>query len=162
MKNYSLILNLTQHNASEEQIKAGVVDLPSPYREKLVELLTFNEMPRSCNEIQKRAGAVYDLVIDFCLDENSPVRDEVKEMIIENNGEFGNKYEINEVEFRKLNMAFMIGGALWLMKPLIEELEGIGQPLFAFTKRIVKETPQPDGTIKKVAIFKHEGFIPAC
>ena len=161
MKNYSVILNLTQHQASEEQVKAGVVDLPSPYREKLVKLLTFNEIP-SCNEIEKRAGAIYDLVIDFCLDENSPVRDEVREMIISNDGEFGNKYEINEKAFKKLNLAFMIGGALWLMKPLIEELEGIGQPLFAFTKRVVEEIPQPDGNIKKVAIFKHEGFVPAC
>ena len=161
MKNYSLIINLTQHNASEEQIKAGVIDLPSPYREKLVELLTFNEMP-SCDEIQKRAGAIYDLVIDFCLDKNSPIKDEIKEMVRSANGNFGDKYRIREKEFQKLNLAFMIGGALWLMKSLIEELEGIGQPLFAFTKRIVKETPQPDGSIKKVAIFKHKGFIPAC
>ena len=161
MKKYSAILNLTQHNASEEQVKAGVADLPSPYREKLIELLTFNELP-SCDEVKKRAGAIYDLVIDFCLDENSPIKNEVKNMIISDNGEFGNKYQVKEKEFKKLNLAFMIGGALWLMKPLIEELENIGTPLFAFTKRVVEEIPQPDGSIKKVAIFKHEGFIPAC
>ena len=56
----------------------------------------------------------------------------------------------------------MIGGALWLMNPLIEELENIGTPLFAFTKRVVEEIKQPDGSIKKIAIFKHEGFVPAC
>jgi len=161
MKNYSVILNLTQHNASAEQIEAGVVDLPSSYREKLVELLTFNELP-SADEVKKRAGAIYDLVIDFCIDENSPVRDEVREMIISDNGEFGDKYQINETEFKKLNLAFMIGGALWLMKPLIEELENIGTPLFAFTKRVAEEVKQADGSIKKVAIFKHEGFVPAC
>jgi len=161
MKNYSVILNLTQHNASEEQIKAGVVDLPSPYREKLVEILTFNELP-SADEVKKRAGAIYDLVIDFYLDANSPVKDEVKSMVISDDGKFGNKYQINETEFRKLDIAFMIGGALWLMKPLIEELENIGMPLFAFTKRAVEEVKQPDGSIKKVAIFKHEGFVPAC
>jgi hypothetical protein len=59
MKNYSVILNLTQHNASAEQIEAGVVDLPPSYREKLVELLTFNELP-SADEVKKRAGAIYD------------------------------------------------------------------------------------------------------
>ena len=158
---YSIILNLTQHNASEAQVQAGVVNLPEPYNSRLKELLTFNELP-SCDEVKKRAGAIYDLVIDFCLDKSSPVKDEVKEMIIDDNGEFGDKYEVNEAEFRKLNLAFMIGGALWLMRPLIEELKNIGEPLFAFTKRVTEEIPQPDGSIKKVAVFKHEGFIPAC
>ena len=161
MKNYSLIINLTQHQANEEQIKAGVVDLPFSYRNELVKLLTFNKLP-TCNKVEKRAGAIYDLIIDFCLNESSPVRNEVEKMIISSDGEYGNKYEINETEFRKLNLAFMIGGALWLMKPLIEELENIGTPLFAFTKRVVEEIPQPDGTVKKIAVFKHEGFVPAC
>ena len=161
MKEYSVILNLTQHNASEEQIKAGVIDLPEPYNSRLKELLTFTDMP-NCDEVKKRAGAIYDLVIDFCLDENSPVKDEVKAMVIADDGEFGNKYEIKEAEFRKLNLAFMIGGALWLMRPLIEELENIGTPLFAFTKRVTEEVKQPDGSVKKVAVFKHERFIPAC
>ena len=161
MNNYSLILNLTQHQASKEQLDAGVIDLPDSYKEKLVELLTFTDLANS-DEIKARAGAIYDLVIDFCLDENSPIKDEVKEMIISTNEKFGDKYEINEKEFRKFNIAFMIGGALWLMKPLIEELENIGTPLFAFTKRVVEEVKQPDGSTKKIAIFKHEGFIPVC
>jgi len=161
MKNYSVILNLTQHNASEEQLKAGVINLPEPYNSKLKELLTFNELP-NCDEVKKRAGAIYDLVIDFCLDKNSPIRDEVRGMVISDDGEFGNKYEINEAEFKKLNLAFMIGGALWLMRPLIEELENIGTPLFAFTKRVVEEVKKEDGSIEKKAIFRHEGFIPAC
>ena len=161
MKKYSVILNLTQHNASKEQVQAGVVDLPEPYNSRLKELLTFTEIS-SCDEVKKRAGAIYDLVIDFCLDENSPVKDGVKEMIIDDNGEFGDKYEVNEAEFRKFGIAFMIGGALWLMKPLIEELENIGTPLLAFTKRVTEEVKQLDGSVKKVAVFKHEGFIPAC
>ena len=161
MKNYNVILNLTQHQATKEQLEDGVIDLPTSYREKLVKFLTFEKLP-NCNEIKERAGAIYDLIIDFCLDENSPIKDEVKETIVSDDGEFGNKYEINEKEFRKLNLAFMIGGALWLMKPLIEELENIGTPVFAFTKRVVEEMPQADGSIKKIAIFKHEGFVSAC
>ena len=161
MKKYSVILNLTQHNASEEQIKAGVINLPEPYNSRLKELLTFTDMS-NCDEVKKRAGAIYDLAIDFCLDENSPIKDEVKEMIISDDGEFGNKYQLKEKEFKKFGMAFMIGGALWLMKPLIEELENIGTPLFAFTKRMVEEVKQSDGSVKKVAVFKHEGFVPAC
>lgn len=56
----------------------------------------------------------------------------------------------------------MIGGALWLMKPLIEELIRRGLvPLFAYTEREVVEEKQPDGSIKKTAIFRHEGFVRA-
>lgn len=161
MKEYSVILNLTQHNASKEQIEAGVVDLPKPFQEQLKEFLNFDKIS-DCQEIKRRAGAIYDLVIDFCLSDYSPVRSEVKKMILDDSGEFGNKYQANEKEFKNLNLGFMIGGALWLTKPLIEELENIGTPLFAFTKRVVEEVKQDDGTIKKISIFKHEGFITAC
>lgn len=58
--------------------------------------------------------------------------------------------------------AAMIGGALWLMAPLARELRERGiQPLFAFSVRKVEEEVQPDGSIKKVAIFRHECFVPA-
>jgi len=159
---YSLILNLTQHPSTEEQRKEGVTDLPSLYRKRLIELLTFDELP-STNEVRRRAEAIYDLIIDFCIDESSPVKEEVEKMIkeVKENGD-KREYLIDEKEFQKLNLGFMIGGALWLMKPLIEELENIGTPLFSFTKRIVEEHRQTDGSVKKIAMFKHEGFIPAC
>jgi hypothetical protein len=147
-----VIINLTQHSASVEQRDAGVIDLPQPYRSELAKLLTFTELPIA-DEIKDRAAGIYKLIVDFCMDKNSPIKDEVKEML--KNG------ELDEVEFKKLNLSFMIGGALWLMKPLIEELSKIGNPLFAFTKRVVEEVKLPDGTIEKKAIFKHEGFIPA-
>jgi hypothetical protein len=152
MENFSVILNLTQHQASAEQKAVGVVDLPEPFKSELVNILTFNELP-SADEVKSRARAISDLVVEFCMDNNSPVRDEVKAIM--KNGELDKK------EFRKLNLAFMIGGALWLMKPLIEELEGIGTPLFAFTKRVVEEKVLPDGSVEKKAVFKHEGFVPA-
>jgi hypothetical protein len=159
MQNFSVILNLTKHNATDEQKKAGVIDLPSAYQEKLKALLTFNELPQ-CEEVKKRAREIYDLVIKFCLNRNSPVRDEVKSMIT---GEIKeDSLYLDEDEFKKLNLAFMIGGALWLMKPLIEELENIGTPLFAFTKRVVEEIKKEDGSVEKKAVFKHEGFVPAC
>jgi len=154
MENYSVILNLTQHQASEEQIKAGVIDLPEPYNIKLKELLTFNELP-TCEEVQKRAVAIVDLVEKFLLDDLSPIKDEIKKIKTLNEEE---RIE----EFKKFNLAFMIGGALFLMQPLIDELKCIGTPLFAFTKRVTEEIPQPDGSIKKITVFKHEGFVPAC
>lgn len=31
--------------------------------------------------------------------------------------------------------------------------------LFSFSKRVSEDIPQADGTVKKVAIFKHEGWV---
>ena len=54
-----MIVNLTQHRASDEQISAGVVDMPEC---KLVsELLTFNELP-TIAEMQARAETLASLI----------------------------------------------------------------------------------------------------
>lgn len=56
----------------------------------------------------------------------------------------------------------MIGGALWLMAPLASALREQGiEPLFAFTIREAVEEKQPDGSIRKTAVFRHAGFVPA-
>jgi hypothetical protein len=56
----------------------------------------------------------------------------------------------------------MIGGALWLMAPLAEALREQGvEPLFAFTIREVVEEKQADGSVRKTAVFRHAGFVPA-
>jgi len=70
--NYSVIINLTQHDATDEQIKAGVVDLPHPYKEKLKTLLTFDELP-IIDEVKARAKAVKELVLDVFQDKSSPI-----------------------------------------------------------------------------------------
>ena len=49
------IWNLTQHKATPDQVAAGVVDLPDTDREKLLETLTFHELPT--------LGDIYDKVI---------------------------------------------------------------------------------------------------
>lgn len=56
--------------------------------------------------------------------------------------------------------AAMIGGASYLMEPLEAGLTRKGlRPLHAFTKRVLVEDLQPDGTVKKTSIFKHVGFV---
>ena len=56
----------------------------------------------------------------------------------------------------------MIGGALWLMAPLARELREQGiEPFFAFTSREAVEEKQADGSIRKTAVFRHAGFVPA-
>ena len=124
------ILNLTQHNATSEQIAEGVFDLEGLALQELKELLNFSWKPTPA-EIKERARAIAELATA-------------------QKGEDWKGFDV------------MIGGALWLMRPLIEELVRKGfVPLFAYTERQTIEEPQPDGSVKKTAIFKHEGFVRA-
>ena len=52
------IINLTQHNATQDQKDAGVFDLEN--NAELRKLLTFNELPTKA-EIQERASDIADL-----------------------------------------------------------------------------------------------------
>jgi hypothetical protein len=56
--------------------------------------------------------------------------------------------------------AAMIGGAPYLMAPLEEALKAAGiRPLYAFSLRESVEVTQPDGSVRKVATFRHQGFV---
>lgn len=116
-----MILNLTQHPATAEQIAAGVQDLPSA--ETLRTLLTFDQLP-SRTEIKGRAEALALMAEAAGAD------------------------------------AAMIGGAPFLMSTLEAALLNKGiRPMYAFSKRVVTETKNFDGTVTKVSTFAHEGFV---
>lgn len=54
----------------------------------------------------------------------------------------------------------MIGGAPYFMSALEKALKDVGiQPLYAFSVRESIEKTLPDGSIQKVNIFKHLGFV---
>lgn len=56
----------------------------------------------------------------------------------------------------------MIGGAPYLMAPLERELLRIGiTPVYAFSVRDTAEERQPDGSVRKVNVFRHAGWVPA-
>jgi len=56
--------------------------------------------------------------------------------------------------------AAMIGGAPYLMSTLERELrEGGITPLYAFSRRESVEEKLPDGSVRKVAVFRHLGFV---
>lgn len=56
----------------------------------------------------------------------------------------------------------MVGGAPYLMAPLEWALRRKGiTPLYAFSVRESVEQAMPDGTVKKVAVFRHLGFTEA-
>jgi len=118
-----MILNLTQHPATREQIAAGVRDLEGEELEWLKWLLTFESLP-TMREVWARA------------------------------------YNLADLAERKGARKVMIGGAPYLIYPLIIVLRARGiQPLFAFSKREVEEEPQEDGSVRKIVVFRHLGFV---
>lgn len=58
------IINLTQHKATDDQLAAGVVDLPETDREKLQGLLTFTSRPQQ-NLLAARAADIADIAVRF-------------------------------------------------------------------------------------------------
>ena len=148
-----IILNLTQHKATPEQVEAGVIDLPEKYRERLTRALTFTYAPDKY-VIEDRVNAIINIVIDFCIDPDSPIRQEVLDML--------DLAGLDTDAFKEsFDFHFMIGGALWIIKPLVEKLMQIGTPVFAFSERVSEEKLQDDGSVVKVNVFKHRGFIEA-
>lgn len=132
-----LILNLTQHSATPEQIAAGVVDLPAPERAALIEALTFGELPERA-EVLARAEFVAELAASI---------------------EFGDDDAVNAGAGQRA-MRAMIGGAPFFMSPLEAALQEVGIiPLYAFSVRESVEETQPDGTVRKTAVFRHAGFV---
>lgn len=113
------IFNLTQHAASPEQVRAGVLE---PADKAAVQvLLTFTEPPEQ-TEIERRAHALADMA-QGC-------------------------------------EAAMIGGASYLMGPLEAVLAARGiRALHSFSRRESAEERQPDGSVKKVAVFRHVAWV---
>ena len=148
------IINLTQHSATKEQHEEGVIDLTPEFQSKLKSLLTFNNLPTSV-EIKSRADEIYALIVEFVTSDNSPIKDEAEGLIDEDG-------LVNESEFFRLKLKFMLGGAPYLMRPLVNELSYLGECVFAFSKRDSVEVIEPDGSVTKKTIFKHAGFVPAC
>ena len=101
-------------------------------RQKVKDLLTFTELPTK-EEIYYRALDLAAIV------ENIVDQDEQVDLFL-----------------------VLIGGAPYLMKPLIEELKKIGvTPVFSYTDRVSVETMQPDGSVVKTQVFKHLGYVEA-
>lgn len=118
-----MILNLTQHTATPEQVAAGVVNAEA--QATIGALLTFEFRPTMA-EVRERAERLADLAAKADCD------------------------------------AAMIGGAPYLMAPLEAALALRGiRPLYAFSQRESAEEIQPDGSVRKVAVFRHAGFVPA-
>jgi len=120
-----MILNLTQHSASADQVSVGVSDLPEADRALLVRLLTVGTLPTR-DEIEERCA---DIAMMASLHE--PVAAQA-----------------------------MIGGAPWMMRSLEDALLDVGiEAVYAFSVRESVDQHQPDGSVRKVAVFRHAGFV---
>ena len=129
-----MILNLTQHNATPEQ-KAQLVVEPRMTKEKIKKLLTFEEIP-SKEEIEARAEKLAEIAVS----EASHYA-----------GETDNEVWITRV---------LLGGAPFFMGALEKAIRECGfTPVYAFSKRESVDQPQPDGSVKKIAVFRHIGFV---
>ena len=128
-----MIVNLTQHVASPEQLAAGVVDLPADQRRLLVESLTVDALPTR-QEIADRCANIAALAV--------------------HNGLGGDEGDDPHPT------AAMIGGAPWMMRALEDALLDMGvQSVYAFSVRESVEQVQPDGSVRKVNVFRHTGFV---
>jgi len=128
-----MILNLTQHPATPEQLDAGVVDLQGDQLAELKTLLTFDTLP-SRQDIQERAFSIVRLAFANAL---------------------GADMDDDPIPHRA-----MIGGAPFLMSALESALlDECIAPMYAFSVRDSVGQTQPDGSVRKVNVFKHVGFV---
>lgn len=130
-----MIINLTQHPATPEQIEAGVTDLPQAQRAALVAALTVDTLPKR-QEIAQRCLCIAEIALQNGLGD--------------------------DMDDDPVPASAMIGGAPWMMAALESALQERGiAPLYAFSVRESAEQAMPDGTVRKVNIFRHAGFVPA-
>lgn len=117
------MLNMTQHAATADQLKAGVVEPSAAVKKDVQGLLTFDNLPSK----RERLAAAKKLA---------------------------------EIAATQGAQVVMIGGAPWFMRDLEDALLARGiQPAYAFSSRASEEHHLPDGTVRKVQVFRHEGFI---
>ena len=128
-----MIINLTQHQATPEQTAAGVIDLPAELRAELQKLLTFEELP-SREVLFERAIAIMRIAKTLAVGAMSADP--------------------------QADVRAMIGGAPYFMGQLERSLinEGI-TPIYAFSRRESVEEVQADGSVRKVNVFRHIGFV---
>lgn len=124
------ILNLTQHKSTKDQIDADIRDLPDDYLARLLDLLTFSDIPSEM-EIKDRARGIALLAEEYF---NSS----------------------DDVWFE----GCMIGGAPYLMSELEIALKEWGfTPCYAFSVRDTEEKQNDDGTVSKLTVFRHKWLI---
>ena len=124
-----MIINLTQHDATPAQTASGVVNLPAEPCGAVRALLTFEERPDQA-ALETRAARIAAIAA-------------IALATLPRGGDHA-----------------MIGGAPYLMAPLERALLDRGiTPLYAFSRRESVEETLSDGSTRKVAVFRHAGWV---
>tara|TARA_B100001123_G_scaffold408216_1_gene501194 strand:+ start:675 stop:1061 length:387 start_codon:yes stop_codon:yes gene_type:complete len=122
-----VILNLTQHKATAEQLEAGVEEPIPVNKQEIQKLLTFESIPTK-EVIEERARQLSFIAKGYLRSKDA--------------------YTV------------MIGGAPFLMAALEKALRAENlDPVYAFSKRESTEVDDGTGGVRKVAIFRHLGFV---
>jgi hypothetical protein len=131
-----MILNLTQHPATPDQLDAGVRDVGPEFQGMVNAALNFTSLPTR-GDISTSAVALAKIALALFAREKSAGHAMADKMA-------------------------MIGGAPYLMAPLEEALRALGVGVcYAFSQRESVEEIQADGGVRKVAVFRHAGFVMA-
>ena len=137
-------MNLTQHQATLDQINDGVKDLPPEVKNQLASLLTFDDLP-SREEIHQRAELIAEIAAITATDLASEGLDD----------------DAANAAGDPVGVKAMIGGAPWLMPSLQDSLSIRGiESVYAFSVREIAEIAEADGSVVKKAVFRHRGFVP--
>lgn len=158
------IINLTQHAATPDQVAVGVVDVKD--RARLSELLTCDTtavMSASGSEYLRAKAAA--IITEFV----RPVQLKQADDLLGNEWSCGSQNAappLKGVEaLNAVREAFtihvMVGGAPYLVDELRRQCAEIGVIChYALSERVSEDVPQPDGSVKKIQVFKHAGFYP--
>ena len=134
---YGKILNLTQHVATPEQVEAGVFEPSAEDKKMIQKLLTFDEIAETESwHMYQRAEKIAKIAVKY----------------------FPDEYD-SEENYRGFAM---IGGAPYFMGKIervlhSEEVDIL--PMYALSKMESIDQVQPDGSVKKTAVFRHCGFV---
>ena len=128
-----VIINLTPHLATPDQASAGLIDMPEDggLRAALTEALSFNHQPDQ-EELLRRARRVVGIMADYA-------------------------GGMTALQGRKV----MLGGFSALMHPLQAACLKAGMQVGYAYPGLCEcvDQLQPDGSVLKMAIFRHGGFI---
>lgn len=128
------MINLTQHQATPEQLAAGVFDLIPEERARLCTLLTFDDLP-SVREMHARATEI---------------------------GDIASRAAFIAWGYDSGRREALIGGAPFFMRALERALAARDIAcLYSFSRRESVEELQADGSVRKINVFRHAGFVPA-
>lgn len=155
------IINMTQHQATQEQLDNGVIELDADLKSQLIKLLTVEDISEVIHyrNLEVRANQIIALateqiarMADAQGESLAPVFKAARAL---------DKFTLTPTHLNSYyGVAVMLGGAPWMMPALekVAHLRGLSV-CYAFSKRVSEEQHQPDGSVKKVNTFKHQGFI---